>query len=161
MRARIFESLVEQLRIADFDIKKEAAWGIANASSSGTLDQIRYLVHNCGCLDPLGALLEQKDARMVAVALEAIENILDKGEEENEDQNPYALIVEELEIVKTIEDLQDHANQPISEKAGYIIGKFYDGSTDNESGDEDIQEESDGSAYVFNAGPQPQQFSFS
>lgn len=161
MHARIFESLVEQLRIADFDIKKEAAWGIANASSSGTLEQIRYLVHNCNCIEPLGKLLEQKDARIVAVALEALENILDKGEDENEEQNPYALIVEEYEIVKTIEDLQDHINQPISEKAGYIIGKFYEGSTDNEESDVEIQEEGDGSAYIFNAGNQQQQFSFS
>jgi hypothetical protein len=29
---------------AEFDIKKEAAWAISNATSGGTADQIRFLV---------------------------------------------------------------------------------------------------------------------
>lgn len=29
---------------AEFDIKKEAAWAVSNATSGGTAEQIRYLV---------------------------------------------------------------------------------------------------------------------
>ena len=32
------------LQTAEFDIKKEAAWAISNATSGGTHDQIKYVV---------------------------------------------------------------------------------------------------------------------
>jgi hypothetical protein len=33
---------VQLLQTAEFDIKKEAAWAISNATSGGTHDQIKY-----------------------------------------------------------------------------------------------------------------------
>jgi len=35
--------LVNLLQNAEFDIKKEAAWAISNATSGGTHDQIKYV----------------------------------------------------------------------------------------------------------------------
>lgn len=60
---------------AEFDIKKEAAWAISNATSGGTAEQIRYLV-DVGAVRPLCDLLGVPDVRIVTVALEGLENIL-------------------------------------------------------------------------------------
>jgi hypothetical protein len=40
--ANIIAPLVHLLQTAEFDIKKEAAWAISNATSGGTNDQIKY-----------------------------------------------------------------------------------------------------------------------
>ena len=63
------------LSTAEFDIKKEAAWALSNATSGGTHDQIKYLVQ-IGCIKPLCELLVCSDVRIVTVALEGLENIL-------------------------------------------------------------------------------------
>lgn len=44
--ANIFPVLITIMQSADFKTKKESAWAIANATSSGTAEQIRYLVSN-------------------------------------------------------------------------------------------------------------------
>lgn len=42
--AGIVPPLVHLLATAEFDIKKEAAWAISNATSGGTNEQLKYLV---------------------------------------------------------------------------------------------------------------------
>ncbi len=73
--ADLIVPLVHMLGEAEFDIKKEAAWAISNATSGGRHDQIKYLV-NAGAIKPLCDLLTCSDPRIVTVALEGIENIL-------------------------------------------------------------------------------------
>ena len=43
INAEIIAPLVHLLQTAEFDIKKEAAWAISNATSGGTHDQIKYV----------------------------------------------------------------------------------------------------------------------
>ena len=43
INANIIGPLVHLLQGAEFDIKKEAAWAISNATSGGTHDQIKYV----------------------------------------------------------------------------------------------------------------------
>jgi hypothetical protein len=75
MDANIIPPLIHLLATAEFDIKKEAAWAISNATSGGTHAQIKYFVEQ-GCIKPLCDLLTCQDARIVTVALEGLENIL-------------------------------------------------------------------------------------
>lgn len=42
IEAGIISPLVALLQSAEFEIKKEAAWAISNATSGGTNDQIKY-----------------------------------------------------------------------------------------------------------------------
>ena len=44
IEAGLIASLVNFLQNAEFDIKKEAAWAISNATSGGTHEQIKFLV---------------------------------------------------------------------------------------------------------------------
>lgn len=45
--ANIFPVLIKILKMAEFKTRKEAAWAITNATSSGTVEQIKYLVKFC------------------------------------------------------------------------------------------------------------------
>ncbi len=42
IEAAIIPPLVQLLQNAEFEIKKEAAWAISNATSGGTHEQIKY-----------------------------------------------------------------------------------------------------------------------
>ena len=73
--AQIIPPLIYLLASAEFDIQKEAAWAISNATSGGSHDQIKYLVY-AGCIKPLCDLLDCGEVKIVKVAMEGLENIL-------------------------------------------------------------------------------------
>jgi hypothetical protein len=45
----IIPPLLQLLQTAEFDIKKEAAWAISNATSGGSHDQIKYVLNVLPC----------------------------------------------------------------------------------------------------------------
>lgn len=73
--ANIFEELTKVLETGDFRSQKEAAWVITNATSSGTAEQIVYLIERVGILKPYCNLLESKDARTILVVLTGLKNL--------------------------------------------------------------------------------------
>ena len=83
IEANLVPPLVAMLQSAEFDIRKEAAWAVSNATSGGTPMQIRQLVQR-GAIPALCSLLGVQDAKIVSVALEGIENILRMGDIERE-----------------------------------------------------------------------------
>ena len=56
--------MIHLLSHAEFDIKKEAVWAIANAIKGGTSEQVEYLVSR-GCIPPLCKLLHCQDSDSV------------------------------------------------------------------------------------------------
>jgi importin subunit alpha-1 len=46
IEAAIIPPLVQLLQNAEFEIKKEAAWAISNATSGGTHEQIKYFFYS-------------------------------------------------------------------------------------------------------------------
>ncbi|KAF3573295.1 hypothetical protein F2Q69_00060523, partial [Brassica cretica] len=121
---------------AEFDIKKEAAWAISNATSGGSHEQIQYLV-NQGCIKPLCDLLICPDPRIVTVCLEGLENILKISEADKEmglngGVNLYAQIIEESDGLDKIENLQSHDNNEIYEKAVKILERYWAEEEDEE-----------------------------
>ena len=122
--------LVHLLATAEFDIKKESAWAVSNATSGGNAQQIQFLVSQ-GCIKPLCDLLTCSDARIITVALEGLENILKVGEAERQlggptASNPYATLIDEAEGLDKIEELQNHANSDIYEKAVSMLETYFD-----------------------------------
>ncbi|XP_042516060.1 importin subunit alpha-4-like [Macadamia integrifolia] len=139
--ANIILPLVQLLQHAEFDIKKEAAWAISNATSGGSHEQIQYLV-NQGCIKPLCDLLICPDPRIVTVCLEGLENILKVGEADKEmgksdAVNIYAQIIDECEGLDKIENLQNHDNNEIYEKAMKILERYW---VDDEEEEQNIQD---------------------
>uniref|UniRef100_A0A1A9X113 IBB domain-containing protein n=1 Tax=Glossina brevipalpis TaxID=37001 RepID=A0A1A9X113_9MUSC len=143
--ANIFPILIKIMQTSDFKTKKEAAWAITNATSSGTAEQIRYLVH-VGCIPPMCEFLTVVDSDIVQVALNALENILKAGEKFSARPNPYAMAIEECGGLDKIEYLQSHENRDIYQKSFYIIEQYFG----NEEEDSRVAPSVDGNQYAFN-----------
>ena len=157
MDANIIPPLIQLLASAEFDIKKEAAWALSNATSGGTHPQIRFLVQQ-GCIKPMCDLLSCSDARIVTVALEGLENILKVGACDRDDSgasdNLYAQYIDEAEGLEKIEQLQNHANNDIYDKAVRIMETYF-GLEDEE--DQNLAPRMDAAAgtYAFGGGAPP------
>ncbi|XP_018789486.1 PREDICTED: importin subunit alpha-7 [Bactrocera latifrons] len=143
--ANIFPVLITIMQSADFKTKKESAWAIANATSSGTAEQIRYLVH-VGCIAPMCDFLTVVDSDIVQVALNALENILKAGEKFAARPNPYAIAIEECGGLDKIEYLQSHENRDIYCKSFYIIEQYFN----NEEEDSRVAPTEEEMHYTFN-----------
>eukprot|EP00775_Hariotina_reticulata_P002748 gene2748-3042_t len=155
--ASIVPPLVHLLQTAEFDIKKEAAWAISNATSGGTAEQIRYLV-DCNAIRPLCDLLTVPDVRIVTVALEGLENILKVGEQMkrlpgNNGSNPFAQLVEDADGLDKIEALQEHQNEDLYEKAVSILETYFECE---EGDDQNLAPQLAGNQYAFAAAPAAQ-----
>lgn len=128
IKENIFPKLIEILSNSDYKSRKEAAWAISNAVSGGSPQQIKYIVE-CNCIKPLCELLTVLDAKIIQVALGALENILKVGElfcQNGEcKENPYAIAIEECSGLDQIEYLQGHENIEIYNKAFEIIDKYF------------------------------------
>jgi len=154
MDNNIIPPLIQLLSHAEFDIRKEAAWAISNATSGGTHAQIKFLVQQ-GCIRPLCDLLKVADAKIITVALEGLENILKVGDTEakaNNTRNEMATYVAEAEGLAKIEELQQHDNVEIYEKCIKILETYIE-LEDEE--DTNIAPEVQGNQFAFGAA-QPQ-----
>merc|ERR1719162_2335064 len=107
-------------------IRKEACWTISNITA-GTKEQIQLVME--ASIKPLCDLLDAKDARIVSVALEGLENILRVGQEEaqakGEPQSEYGQFIDVAGGLDKIEQLQSHQQIEIYEKAMKIISKYF------------------------------------
>jgi len=148
----LVESLVYHMVHSEFDISKEAAWAIANATSSGKTQQIKYLV-DAGCLRPLCELVQAPDVRVVAVSLEGLENILASGEKLRNDnpdgKNPYAVSIEQCNGVKMLDRLHKHPNRSLVEKAAALLHSYFSDDGENQNIVPNVA--SDRMSYAFNA----------
>lgn len=89
----------------------------------------RFLVSQ-GCIKPLCDLLVCPDPRIVTVCLEGLENILKVGEADKEmgmngGINLYAQMIDECDGLDKIENLQNHDNNEIYEKAVKILERYW------------------------------------
>lgn len=112
-------------------MKKEAAWAISNATSGGNVQQIRYLV-NLNCIEPLCALLNSNNNKVIMVALEGLENILRVGEADKAQTgnvNLYAQKVEEAKGLDYMESIQEIQNldEEIYDRVVQMISKYFGG----------------------------------
>ena len=110
--------LVDAMKQGQFDVKKEAAWAISNATVGSNMEQIQYLVDE-NCIPPLCDMLAVRDSSIVIVALEALENILKTS------NDAYVHAVEEAGGLDKIDELQNHANNAVYEKAVTLLEKYY------------------------------------
>jgi len=120
------------------EVKREAAWAIANATSSGSAEQIRHLVTEEGVLQPLCDLLADADGKLAMVALEGIENVLKAGAGHaggvpngvaagaEKAINEYANWVDEVGGLDALEKLQSHDDEKVYKKAVQILETFFE-----------------------------------
>ena len=81
------------------------------------------------CCHPLCDILTVNDAKIVTVALEALENILASGLRQavnNNGVNPYTSLIEECGGVDKLEALQRHDNQSIYRRALNVLKVYFE-----------------------------------
>jgi len=160
--ANILPPLIQLLSNAEFDIRKEAAWAISNATSGGSAQQIKYLVAQ-GCIRPLCDLLTVADPKIISVAIEGLENILKVGDHEAKQTgqaNQMATFIDEAEGLSKIEQLQQHENNDIYEKAIKILETYF-GVEDEEDGTLAPAVDENAQAFTFGQpGADQQMFNF-
>ena len=141
--------LIAHVRDSEWDVKKEAAWAVANMTTTATPEIVCKIV-DAGAVGPLVQLLDVKDSKIVNVALEAVESILKTGRKCGKD---FALVLEECGGIDMLENLQQHESSKIYEKTLKILETFF--------GDEDAEEENAGpTAFTQNAPGGPVTFDF-
>ncbi|KAG6521489.1 hypothetical protein ZIOFF_018610 [Zingiber officinale] len=130
--ANIIGPLVHLLRHAEFDIKKEAAWALSNATNRGSNLQIHY------CKDLTDS--PQMHFKSLRQNLAGLDNILKAGAmEKGLDKcglNRYAQFIDECEGLEKIEDLQQHENSQIYAKAVRMLEKYWVEEEEEEEEDE-------------------------
>lgn len=81
-----------------------------------------------GILKSLSSVLELEESRILAVALEGIENVLKAGKIHYQDmgkENRFAIILEQESGLEMIESLQMHPNYQIYEKSLRILESYF------------------------------------
>ncbi|KAK7337631.1 hypothetical protein VNO77_18214 [Canavalia gladiata] len=127
IEANLIDPLVHIVNYAEFNIRKEAAWAIANATSTGSDDQqIKVLVYQ-GCIQPLCDLLVCADPKIVRVCLEGLENILYVGEADKDDDgvNLFAQMVHQCGGLDNIEFLLTYNKSENYERSMAFVERFW------------------------------------
>ncbi len=125
--------MIEILSKGENKTRKEAAWAVVNATSSGTPEQIRYLV-DLNVITPLCDLLSSADSKIAEVSLNGLDNILKIGQQDarlSGNLNPYSIKIEECGGLDKIEFLQGHQNEKIYKKAFHIIETHFSQEEDD------------------------------
>lgn len=126
--AGITPCLISNMSHTDLRVRKEAVWAVTNVASGGTKDQIRFMIQ-LGCIKPMCDLLAEQDLKTIIVALNGLEIILKLGNIDakavHDQQNPYALVMEECAGLDKLEALQSHTNHDIYEKSLSILETYF------------------------------------
>ena len=81
--AGLFPPIIEILTTAEYDVKKEAGWVLANAVVGGTREQVTLLIE-MGMLPPMVELFSSPDTRMQHLAIETVLNVIRQYENHEE-----------------------------------------------------------------------------
>ncbi|KRX01871.1 Armadillo-type fold [Pseudocohnilembus persalinus] len=124
---RYIEKLFSLLETDNDDIKRESAWVLSNATSQAYPEDVRYLV-NKGILKLFVQNLDSKDNKTVAVILEAINNILNCGQQNftSNGENIFLIELDNQQGVDKIEELQKHTCNNVYKKALNILEKHFE-----------------------------------
>lgn len=111
------------LRKADFQTQKEAAWAISNLTIGGNKEQVFSLISE-NVIPPFCDLLACKDSQVIQVVLDGINNMLKMAGPESD---KLASMIEECSGLDKIEALQNHDNVEIYKLAYDIIEQYFSG----------------------------------
>lgn len=122
--AGVFEEICTVLQTGDYRAQKEAAWVITNATSSGTPEQVVYLLERVGILKPYCDLLSSSDTRTVLVVLTGLRNLFQLAEKLDGVEN-LASAVEENGALDKLEALQTHENEDVYKNVLALIETYF------------------------------------
>lgn len=106
----IVDKLVHILEHDEMPVKNEAVWALSNTTAGASPDQFSALVDK-GIIKALCSIFKLQDVKMLAVALEGIDNILECGEKNFQNEtgdNQFAIMMETQNCLDDLENLQTH-----------------------------------------------------
>ena len=130
IETELIPAVIKQLVASEFEVRKEAAWAVSNLTAGGTHEQIHYLVSQ-NVIPPLCDLLSVFDAKIIMVALEALDNILRVGKDVRtgtvvEGTNMYAQQVIECGGLSKIDELQSHNSDDVYNQCLGILENYFE-----------------------------------
>ena len=128
MEQGIFDRLVDLVKNDVFDIQREAGWSISNTTALKEPNIIQEVAQRGGVQAMCTVLKQKCDPKTAVVLLEGIRNCLQVGQQnflDENNENPFTLIIEECGGLDTIEDLQSHKNQHVYELAVEILENYF------------------------------------
>ncbi|XP_045472495.1 importin subunit alpha-3 [Harmonia axyridis] len=128
--AGLLPFIIMNLQKGDFQTKKEAAWAISNLTIGGNRDQITRLIDE-GVVSPFCDLLTCKDAQVIQVVLDGINNMLKMSSHIIE---RLCSLIEECHGLDNIEQLQNHDNIEIYKLAYDIIERYFSEDSEEDPG---------------------------
>ena len=141
VRSPLLATVIERLNNDEFEVKKEAAWVVANILHGFAAEPNLHNAGRATTLVQLGAIpsmvkmLEVNDAAMQKLMLEAVGTLLEAGEtlmKSKGGDNPFLVAFDEAEGVDKLEALQSHHNEEVYDKAIALLEKHF-----GEDGDDD------------------------
>lgn len=112
----------------DYEVRKECTWVVSNATAWRVPHQIRTLVR-VGAVASLCDFLKTADAKTISVIIEAMDNILEVGNQVVVDgkatHNEFYDVFDEADGLERLEVLQDHASDDVYEKAISLLEKYF------------------------------------
>ena len=162
VRSPLLATVIERLANDEYEVKKEAAWVIANIlhgfaaePNAATASRATTLVQ-LGAIPPMVKMLEVNDAAMQKLMLEAVGTLLEAGEllqKGKGGDNPFLVPFDEAEGVDKLESLQTHHNEEVYEKAVALLEKHFGEDGDD---DENLLPSAQNGGFAFAAQPQAQ-----
>ena len=137
----LVQGVIHNLRSAEWVVRKEACWVVFNVATTGAPEHVRQLVA-AEAVEPLAAMLESDDPRILCVALDAVAAVLEAARKlGDEASSSVGLAFEEAGALDSLENLQTFADMDVYNKALSIVEKFFarededdaDGSADDDN----------------------------
>ncbi|XP_074032671.1 karyopherin alpha3 [Leptinotarsa decemlineata] len=126
--AGLLPKIIQNLSKGDFQTQKEAAWAISNLTIGGNKDQVARLIVE-GVVPPFCDLLNCKDAMVIQVVLDGINNLLKMA---GPQVDQLCTMIEECNGLDKIEALQNHDNIDIYRLAYDIIEQYFSGDAEDD-----------------------------
>lgn len=143
---RLLRDVLNHVQNSEWEVRKEATWVASNIATGGNDMHVHSLVE-LGGIDALCSVIDVADPKMMLVVLDAIDHILRVGQKCSRD---YIGFVDECDGLDKIENLQEHANNDVYEKAVHIIETYY--GVDEEE-DENLAPAIHGDTFSFGLPP--------
>lgn len=126
----LLQAVIETMRSAEWHVRKEAAWIVCNTAAAGTPEHVCRIVA-AGIVEPLVDILNNDDARMLVVVMDAMEAVLSVEAKFKRDGNPAAAMCrfadnfEEHGAVGRLEELQEHESEDVYKRSYALLKKYY------------------------------------
>lgn len=130
VQSGVYPLVIDCVVAPELDVKKEALWAIANTCFCGEPRHAIYLLE-LGVVPKLSEALKLFDERIVIIALEALQCLLEIGESLwTSGETPSNLVAEQMSAcgaVADLEALQSHSSTAVYDLAARILQLFFMG----------------------------------